>query len=825
MLSGMFVAPELVTGKNSWDQQDWDSVMSQMKAVGIDQVVIQYSVQYYSDIVKNHYYVPGFEQAGTDNTGKQQQIPFALKAAKKHGVKIWLGLHIAEDAWFRAMPAGFQDLNFLIDSAEYSKKIFDDLWSQFKGEYAGTIAGWYLPFEFNNVDVKGEAKTRLINYFYKPLTQHIKSVTPDKLIMVSPLVYASLTVPPAKQAVDAWKDLLYDIWANTRVDVIAPQDGCGWESTMKETLEPWYKAMDEARRQAQPVRDSKKYGPALAWNNPESYSMNGTGNMTIKRLTDNMKAVDKYVSAHVSFSLHSLAYLPGDKPGQNSPVNELYYRAYEYAVINNRLYTPGTPIAAPENLEAKILSGVDVQLSWDRTEAVGDQMPVAGYEVWRKKADEDDSQFIRIKELSQPSRDEKRVMVTDYQTDPGTSYVYAVYAFDATGNRSSKPAIINADIDGFGIALNRTYGADVTGTLNFTVDGFINTSVKFGSAAKLKDKTIGQSMARWDNNNSSWTGIEKTRREDLGRFNLNIENNTGKKLSFIYISMLNQPTSDVYLPEKIDVIADGRHIASYYPYKEYSSSPVGAIWIPVDLGSAVDARKITLQFTQKFYRIMLSEVRVYEGKSTSADNDGYVEPVSLIEGQPVMITGYPSSQNFNPDSHFGGVTNTVIDTQKGTLETSYLIYKGNYSTYLLTRGAGKGPQISWHEDTGNSVWLRLSNLGSTFELSVDLKAPSTIRAIETEWLIDRDATVFLPNYIEFYGVTTDGVNELIGKAYRPSVALLDFDKAPSESNTHRIETKAYRIIVDSSKLYEKITAKVFVPYPANTYFVKNLIVH
>lgn len=110
-------------------------------------------------------------------------------------------------------PAGFSDLNakgestFLVSSAAYSKDVFDDLWKQFGSEYGDVIAGWYLPFEFNNDAVKNEngSLPRLIKNFYQPLTNHIKSVTPDKPILISPLVYAPLTEAPTADKLDQWR--------------------------------------------------------------------------------------------------------------------------------------------------------------------------------------------------------------------------------------------------------------------------------------------------------------------------------------------------------------------------------------------------------------------------------------------------------------------------------------------------------------------------------------------------------------------------------------------------------------------------------------------
>ena len=815
MLSGMFVAPQLTSGSGAWTQDDWNTVMAQMKGAGIETVVVQYAVQYYNDTVKTYYYNPTFETpTAADNGGQRDQIPFALKAAKANGVKIYLGLHIAEDAWFSAMPAGFSDLNakgestFLVSSAAYSKNVFDDLWGQFGSEYGDVIEGWYLPFEFNNdqVSPSNGSLNRLVKNFYQPLTNHIKSVTPDKPILISPLVYAPLTKAPAADKLELWKTICRTVWAETRVDIIAPQDGCGWESTMKETIVPWYQVMDEARKAAQPSRNSKGYGPAIAWNNPEMYSMNGVGTMTIKRFTDNMAAVDPYVSAHVSFSLHSLAYLPDGKNGVNR-TNESFYKAYQYARENGKLYAQSLP--TPGGLSATAAS-FDVTLTWDRVDGSAEQ-PVVGYEIWRRRTDQDESTRIRVKEVEQKA---EGGTVTDSQVDGGFTYEYAVYAYDGSGNRSSVPALVTVAIDGYGMALNREFGENILSEMTVAVSGEKNVEKKADSLDPMTDGNPKTALL-----------FQKADGEPLGKYSIELGSETARTLGFVYLRLQHAPYDNVYLPEKIDVLADGKPVAAVYPLKDYYDAAPGNIWVPIDLGAIVEAKTITLRITQKYTFTGIAEIRLYTASATPSAGDGYQEPQSLVEGQPVMITGYGAIQNFNPDEHFGGIKTNALDTQKGTMNLSNLEYKGAYATRQLTRGIGKGPLISWMDDDAKSEYLLVRNLGESFDLAVDLKAPSRIHGVETEWLLDRDATVFLPKKVEFYGMTTSGVEEKLGEVNEPSAALLDFNRAPAADNTHRVEIKGFKVPVESETLYKKIIVRVYPFYTSNDHYVRSLNVY
>lgn len=813
LLSGMFVAPELCTGEHPWEVADWEQALEEMKAIGMDKVIIQYAVQYYSDNYKVHYYTPEFEEPQSDNTGKAQQIPNALLAAKKVGMKVYLGLELAEDPWFSAMAAGFENEEFLKSSATYTTAIFDDLWKQFGGEYGDVIEGWYLPFEYNNSEVSGQSKDRLINRFYVPVTNHIKKVTPKKTIMVSPLVYAPLTGDPDKKQVENWYQLSYDIWTKTKVDIIAPQDGCGWESMVKETLAPWYEALARAVKKAKAVGRKE----AQAWNNAECYNMNGTGTMTIKRLTDNMAAVDSYVSQHISFSVASLLYLDEERDGVN-PCNRYYYEAYLYAAKNGVLYTTGkSGVPAPEQAKGEIKDGVNASLSWERIDESSVQMPIAGYYIFRREGET----YKRFKEV--PQTEEKTVTVTDYNLIPGRKYEYQIYAFDATGNMSEKPAELSVETVKDTAVFNRETGTEITDITVSVAEG-TNSKIQFGKPSRLTDRKAGGKVKDIGQDNGSILCFGKKEEKKLGSAVLEVKRKEAGKVGFINLQLLYQPTRDIYLPERLDVLCGDEILLTVYPQREYGTSIPGNVWIPLDFGTVVETDAITVKMLMKSPYVAVSEVKLYTADEIPCE--GYREPENKIAGRPVMITNYTTEQNFTPDAHFGGVSVSAIDYGKGTIDTNYLMLKECYSTELLTRGAMNAPMLRWTEDGERSYWLSITNIGATYELKVDLPAPTTIDAVETVWMYDRDATVYLPAKIEYYGTTLSGQNELIGTSYPPSVQLIDFDQPTSEENQHIISAESYRVMnASKDTVYRQVTAKVYPEYPANTQFISHFSVY
>lgn len=813
-LSGVFVAPENVTGEggSAWTADDWLTALTQLKAVGITDVVLQYAVQYQTDANKGYYFEPAFESpAGADTTNKRVQIPYALAAAKAlGGMKIWLGLHIAEDAWFSAQSAGFADTTFLTAHAAYSEQVFDDLYTQFGAAYADELGGWYLPFEFNNSEVRGAAKDRLIENFYTPLTAYIKTKS-TLPILISPLIYAPLVGAATAAETADWRMLLQDIWTRTNVDIIAPQDGCGWESTVAGTLAPWYSAMKQALDAAKPVHDAKGKGEAAAWNNPECYSMSGVRTMTMQRLTGNMRAVDQYVSAHVSFSIHSLVYLDEGKSGA-WPINRAYYNAYKYIVDNGNTLYETHAIPAPASFAA-VLNGIDAELSWSRTVVGGDQL-IAGYELWRQ---EGAGETIRIKDIPQP--DDSVITVIDSSLDPGKTYTYSVYAFDGSGNRSAAPAAAALTVQAPGMPAPRDFGENFAASAGFSVDGFVNAVLSSGTADLLNDGVYGSAVGDISNLPDTWLRIAKAADGQTSKFSLNITNSTGLDTAFVYISMLHQPASGAFLPEKLEVLSGDTQAACVYPYRDYYSSAAGMVWIPVALPAAVSG-DLSLVFTGKYRDVYLSEIRLYSAENNAA---AYT---NLASGRPVFVGGFILTQDFVPTRHFRGIMNSTIDTQKGLFETGILTYKSTYASRIPTGLSAERPYLPWNEDaSAHSVWFGISDIGSVYEASVDLKAPSYVHGVEIVWQIDRDAAVFLPEKIEFTATGIDGKEKIVGTALRPSVALINFTEESSAVNTHRTEQKSFRVVDSGETLYKKITAKIYVQYPKNTYFMGNFSVY
>lgn len=828
-LTGMFVATELVTHDNPWTQEDWNHAVRQLKDAGMDKIVLQYAVQYYSESYKVYYYTPSFEDPGENVNNRQQTIEYALNACRDNGVQLWLGLHLAEDMWFSSMSAGFRDVGedgkseFLTTSAEFSKKVFDDLWAQYGAEYGGVIGGWYLPYEFNNT-VGETARTRLVQDFYAPLTEHMKQVTPDKQIMVSPLIYPPMLTEPTQEMLNTWEMLCYDVWANSRVDIIAPQDGCGWESSVRENLPPYYEAMVRAKEAAQTERDRKGWGRAVAWNNPELYSMTGSNTMTMQRFGANMQTLDQYVEEHVSFSLHSLVYFDDLTKAGTNPTNRAFYEAYLRMVQQGGLTQPEQPIPAPSGLSAAVENEFDAALSWERLELEDPALPVAGYQIRREDVNDPEAGAILLRDVPQPAEGEQTVTTVDAQLEPGHTYRYSVYAYDGAGNLSGQPAVTEVTIDSTAVALKTVSAKQTVSPLAVSAYGLDNAPLVSGDLSAL---TAGGADVRF----------ALPEGESSVRYVLQLDNQSEQPVSFVYLNVKYSPAEGLYFPQKIEVLADGVPVNTLYPQQEYGTSMVGDVRVAISLNGATAAEKLELVITQNQQYLALAGLQASAPAAGLQMPDDYTAPANLAAGLPVVISGYAATQNFDPNASFRGTDRLVLDYGAGLITTETNLYKGGYATDLLTRGSEDLPFVSWQADGGScripgkaadadrSVWLRTVGLGSSFDLTVELEAPQTIQGVSTEWLSDRDAAVFLPVYIEYYGMTQAGVEQLIGVAKRPNEAQIDFTRPAAQDNCHRPETFRYKAADTGETVYTKIIARVYVQYPANSHFVRAFSVY
>lgn len=334
-VSGVFVAPELSSTTTS---AEWDDSLRSMAAIGVDTVIIQYTLQ--TDSVRgNQAYFPYSRRDTVSGSlpARRQQTGHILAAAKKHGFKVFLGLQLAEREWFDENR--YQQDNWLNQQCQLSISLADELWKLFGELYKGVIAGWYLPFEFESTPEYYGYFTRLATDYYSPVTTYLKNDARfgSLPVMISPLMYWS-------DNKTIWQNNLKTVLTGSRIDIVAPQDGIGFGTQTHQTIGDWFRVC----RQAVDEVNKSGAGHVRLWGNCENYvrlrnpqepdSYERLKPMSIHKFISSLDIAAPYVENLISFSIHRW------DTAQSSSVKELnrpYYEAYK------RYYTSGK---RPQNL-------------------------------------------------------------------------------------------------------------------------------------------------------------------------------------------------------------------------------------------------------------------------------------------------------------------------------------------------------------------------------------------------------------------------------------------------------------------------------------------
>ena len=421
-LRGSFLQPAL---GDRWTSQQWQKEFSYMKGVGIDQMVLQWTADSKN---KTTIYPSGL--AGYQQNTRHDVVQRALETADKKGAQIFLGLQVNDDWWTYYAGNG----PWLKNEAKVANALADDLWKRYQSH--PSLAGWYLSFEVDNVDVTKQKQWDRLIEFYKTTAGHLHQLTPGKPVIISPFFDADAGMTSAQ-----WQAMWEYILAGAPLDVLALQDGVGVGHAKTKQLPEWFRATSNAIQHARPKMQFWADSETLT---PDSHTM------PIHQLVNDLRAEQPYVSNYLSFSFNH--YL---SPQQ---VNPLYYETYRKYLATAKVESkdPSQPAA----LQAVALDSMTISLNWD---PATDNLGVIGYKIWR-----DDKHVASLYGVE-----------TDFEDtslEPDTTYTYQVAAFDAAGNVSalSDPASAttpSGDPYGTNLALGRPYTTTLAADPNYPDTG------------------------------------------------------------------------------------------------------------------------------------------------------------------------------------------------------------------------------------------------------------------------------------------------------------------------------------------------------------------
>ncbi|WP_157780379.1 DUF4434 domain-containing protein [Leifsonia xyli] len=388
---------------------------------------------------------------------RQDVVGLALAAAKATGRKVWLGLLLQNHT-------EMDNTTWMARQTTYSEQVASELWARYGQVYADQIAGFYLPFEGDNVQyspdpTSGVACTRYVNLldYTKKVTARVRELAGAGVrIMTSPYHVAATSATAARQssqqtAFQTYRKVVAALTTGTGVTTYAPQDNLGAGSDPSAAA-GW---MAAAR---QGIDDARAAGSDVdLWANIEQYSQQGEGSQPLGQLLAHMDDVnaaamvgDKRVLPRIDhFIGFSLANFDTNwfPKGQTAGLRA----AYAHYLAN-----PGSTLSqnvpAVSNLTATaVASSLDVSVQWSPvasmpTPAPGvAPAPVLGYVVYR-----DGVQLAHVGQRFTSQTDANGFYAVDASgpstfTDPsvptGKTFTYEVAAFDSYGNLSPRSQV------------------------------------------------------------------------------------------------------------------------------------------------------------------------------------------------------------------------------------------------------------------------------------------------------------------------------------------------------------------------------------------------
>jgi len=250
---------------------------------GIDTVIIQWTAVTPEGEIEAAYYPAAARSAWPDFTEN------CLACAQERGMKVFLGLNIADEWWSRFGS----DRAWMLGQARLGNEIAGRLYGLYKNKYPGAMYGWYFAWEFSNALSPYQLRcAEILNV----TLDYLSALDASMPLMLSPFVISGVS-PAATCA--AWSA----VFANTRFragDIFCCQDSVGAGHIGMKDLDRYFAAMKAAA-------DTK---PGLAfWANNENFTAADWSSAPLSRFVEQMKITSKYVEKHVTFA-YSHYYAP-----------------------------------------------------------------------------------------------------------------------------------------------------------------------------------------------------------------------------------------------------------------------------------------------------------------------------------------------------------------------------------------------------------------------------------------------------------------------------------------------------------------------------------
>jgi len=208
---------------SSWPQERWERMFDDLSALGIKELVVQWSV---------NGKVRFFMAQGDCGAECVPLLEKLLPLAQARGMTLRLGLVHEEDWWWKITRAPEVVEVYLRRLEQDNLRLAKALHDRFKD--SPSFGGWYLPQELDDVNWNGPRRSLIVDHV-RALREGLRSIDPGRPVGISGFVNGFLDPT-------AYRQWLFELTAATGIEFFFLQDGVGVRKLRIEELPVYLEA-------------------------------------------------------------------------------------------------------------------------------------------------------------------------------------------------------------------------------------------------------------------------------------------------------------------------------------------------------------------------------------------------------------------------------------------------------------------------------------------------------------------------------------------------------------------------------------------------------
>jgi Domain of unknown function (DUF4434) len=228
VFSGTFIQI-LPNTHDHWTQGQWAKLFSHFEALGVHQLIIQWSAYNGQTSFPFEANAPALV-SGLDTV---------LTLADQHNMQVYLGLNYDLAYWDRVGKTPQSVNNYLQHLGEKNVQLAQDL--MHLSQSYRSFSGWYLTEEIDDINWNSPEKRAILIHYLQALIVQLHQLTPDKPVILSGFSNAALS--PFKLT-----KLWHEIFSKTGLDIVLFQDGIGVNKLSLKQLPDYLAAVSWAAR-------------------------------------------------------------------------------------------------------------------------------------------------------------------------------------------------------------------------------------------------------------------------------------------------------------------------------------------------------------------------------------------------------------------------------------------------------------------------------------------------------------------------------------------------------------------------------------------------